>query len=235
MAVWFVTACSNDDPSPLSKKTVTLGAKGDIAIVPSALSSSSDSYAQEAAGYVEMVNDMTEYSSFLKAPASAKKTSAITPVNGRVSSETVTYKWSDSNAEIAYQVTDHGDSYEFELLFKFNGTNDWLRYLWAEEMKDKSQGSMTVYDIYGFIGDDPGAELMKYEWTKSGDNVTFKLTNTLSDFYLILNVNTKTKAGSIDYYWEGVRFMNYTWANDGHGSWAMYDEDGVTIIESGEW
>lgn len=231
----LAAACSNDDPAPLSKKSVSLGSKTDIAVAPAGLTSSSDGYAQEAAAYIELVNGMTAYSSLLKAPSGAKKTATITPKNGRVSGETVTYTWSDSNAEMAYQVTESGDSYEFELMIKLAGSADWLRYLKAEEKKDQSQGSMVVYDVYSLMSNDASAELMKYEWIKTDDNINFKLTSGIEEFYLVLNINTKTKAGSIDYYLTGVRFMNYTWASDGHGTWTIYGDDGVAITESGEW
>lgn len=230
-------SCSNDDPQPLTSKTVSI-VDGDATVVeiPAGLASNTDSYAQQVTEYIQQVNEITEFTALMKPPPGAKKSSKITAANGRTSETTDTYTWSDDDGnQAAYQVTDKGDLYLFEFMIKLAGSNDWLRYIKAEERKDKSLGFLIVYDIFGFIGDDPSVELVKYEWTKSGDDFTFKMSNGIIDYYFILKTNTKTQAGSLDYFWEGVKYMSFTWDGDGNGTWVLYDEDGVTVIESGEW
>jgi hypothetical protein len=228
-------ACSKKDdsaPALQNAKVTTTAVQAPSGLTTAA---STNVNAQQAADYIALANGMSSYTSLFAVPASGatKSSTAITASNGRVAavaSTTETYIWSDSqNGSFAFQITDQGTSYKWEYFYKESGSKDWLKVLNAEEKKDKSSGHLEVFD---FIGSDPKAIDLKFNWSKVGDQFTFQLTDPYS--YFILKINTSTKAGSIDYY-EGsgvsaVLAYKYIWDANGHGSWQSFDPAG-----SGTW
>ncbi|HEY9009041.1 hypothetical protein [Ohtaekwangia sp.] len=239
----FAFACSHDDKdssSSLEKQTISLSSQSQVITAPSAMQSSSDDHAQMAVSYITMANAMNTYLGYFKAPEGAvKSTTAITAANGRVaaSGDVVVYTWSDANSDvkIAYQISETSDSYAFDVFFQFSGSSSWLKYFHAEEKKDRSEGFMNVYDILGIYGDNKSLIMLKYNWSRSGDNFTFKLTDTQDNYYFVVTVNEKTKAGEVTYYSGTIKIYDMTWDTNGNGHWAFYNADDGSLLEEGTW
>lgn len=236
-------SCSEDDDaksssSDLEKASLSFAGDAKVIAPPSAMASSEDTYAMMANSYITQANLMTNYLSYFTPPSGATKSStAITASNGRVAAaqtEYLVYTWSDPNyGSIAYQISQESDKWVFEIFFKGKGQSSWLRYVYAEEQKDKSSGFMNIYDI--FTGD--GGLLLNYAWTRSGDVLTFVLSESASglNVKVTIVINEKTKAGSVLYTIDGAKFYEMEWDAQGNGSWAIYEDDGTTVLEEGTW
>lgn len=240
----FCVACSKDDdaePSSSSLDNVSLSltsTNNQVVSTPSAMASSNDPQAQMANAWVGSVNGITSYLSYLKAPDNAKKSSTrIVATNGRVADagDVVVYTWTDANNNtIGYQISESSDSYLFDIFLKASGQTTWLKYFHAEEKKDKSAGSMAIFDIFGVMGTDKATKLADYSWTRNGDILAVTMISALSDFTVKITVNQKTKAGDVVYYFDNVKEYQMTWTAAGSGTWTLYNTDG-TVDESGTW
>ena len=230
-------SCSKDDPEPkVEEASISLSQNSQVLQVPEALLSNEDPHAQMVAGWVGIANGLSANLALFKPPAGATKSNdIILPVNGRATSTSgVVYIWSDpAYGSVAYQILDGSDKYIFELFYKGNTDAGWYRYLYAQEMKDRSAGYMTLYDAWGSMTDSRDAEVMRWDWTRSGDIFTFHMSVSESDINFVVSVNTKTKAGSIVYSEADVKLFEITWDAQGKGSWKDYEE-GVVVAE-GTW
>lgn len=239
LSVLVIMACSkNESPQPAlqnAKVTAT------IVQAPSGLTAaaSANTHAAEVVSYMSVANSMSNFTSLFAVPASgAQKSGPITAINGRVAAtaaNTVTYTWTDPQyGSVAYQITDNGTSYHWEFFYKFVGSNDWLKYLNAEAMKDNSSGHLEVLD---FTGSDPRAIDFKFNWQNTAGQYVFQWTAI--DSYFLTTVNTNTKSGTLNYYdgtgTSALLSASYTWDNAGHGTWKDYDTDGTTVIDQGTW
>ena len=170
-------------------------------------------------------------------PAGATHTNEIiTPANGRTAAtRAVVYKWSDDRQgiSIAYQIQDVSDKYIFELFYKGADDAGWYRYLYAEEMKDRSTGYMAMYDAWGTESEARDTELFRWEWARQKDNFSFSMSAGES-VYFTATINTKTKAGSMQFYDGEVMYSEVTWTSHGSGTWKQFDSEG-NVLESGEW
>lgn len=237
MAIGF--SCSDDkDPEPnIEDVAISLAESQQVLEVPAAMLGSDDENAQMAASWVAMANGLAGNLALFTPPAGAtRSTELITPVNGRVASSTgVVYTWSDpSYGSVAYQIRDVSDKYTFELFYK--GTDDagWYRYLYAEEMKDRSKGYMAMYNAMDSGSDTRGAEVMRWDWSRVKDNFIFKLTAAEGEFSFTVTVNTKTHAGSVVYYQGTVKLYDMSWNADGSGSWKHFNDAGEETA-AGTW
>jgi hypothetical protein len=238
LSVFAALACSKSDSPPAIQN-----AKVNVTTVaaPTAMSSNQDTHAQTANFYLAEVNAISGFTAAFTVPSSgATKSAAITATNGRVAATTnttVTYVWSDPTyGSIGYQVTDEGLSYHWEYFYKAVGATSWLKYLDADALKDGSKGSLKIFD---FSGSNPSFIDSQYDWVKVSDQLTFTYHDNFGGDYFILNINTTTKAGSINVYnvsgTTGVLADNFTWTTDGHGTWTEYGTDGKTVSASGTW
>lgn len=238
----LVFSCSkDDDPEPsLESAEISFAGNTQVIVAPPALTTSSDPYAQMAAAWIESVNSVGEFTTFFEKPDGAtKSTTRITASNGRTaatSEEFLVYTWTDqqSGTSIAFQVSAPSDHYTWEIFFKLTSGGEWLKYLHAEEKKDKSSGFMKVYDVFGFIGENASTLIASYEWSRSGDIFNFEMDSDLFELDIDMSVNTKTKAGSVVYYFEDVKTYEIQWNADGSGTWKYYDSQG-NLVEQGAW
>lgn len=231
--VAFSCSDNDEDKQPdVESASLSFSSEQQVVAVPNAMLTSEDPYAQMAAGWVTLANSMTASLSLFTPPASAtKSTERINASNARTKAgSSVVYTWSDPQyGSIAYQISDASSKYTFELFLKPTGETEWLRYLYAEEQKDKSRGYMEVYNDQSSAGD----ALMTWEWERSGDNFQLTLTDATSEFYFVLEINTGTKAGSIMYYEGAEKTYEMTWDAQGKGSWVTF-VDGEESAE-GSW
>jgi hypothetical protein len=236
--VALAASCSKDDePEPrVEDAALSFSKNSPVIEVPQALITNEDSYAQMAAGWISMANGMTANLAMFTPPAGAERsTNLITPVNGRVSASSgVVYTWSDGQGNsVAYQVRDESDKYIFELFYKGQDDSGWYRYLYAQEAKDRSAGYMRLYDVWGVYGDNREAELLRWDWTRKGDQFTLRLSEEQGLIEVVLVVNTKTRAGSVTYFESSNKLFEMTWDAQGKGSWKSYDAG--ELVDEGTW
>ena len=235
-------SCSKDDDATPEKslEDVTMSLSGSSSIVtpPTAMASSDNTYAMQASGYVSLANAMSGYLQYFKPPQGAVKSStAITTANGRAAAaqtEYLVYTWTDSQGSglsLAYQVSEQSGKYVFEIFIKFDQGDDWMRYVYAEEAKDGSEGLMRIFGaMYG--SDDL---MLNYSWKHTGDLFEFVMSSDAdaSAYEVSIKINTKTKAGSVEYVIDGALMYNMTWDAAGNGTWTYYIDG--EIYESGSW
>ncbi|MCD9018420.1 hypothetical protein [Parachryseolinea silvisoli] len=232
-------SCSKDDDATPEKslEDVAFSMSGSSSVVtpPSAMASSDDTYAIQATSYVNMANAMSGYLQYFKPPqGSVKSSTPITVANGRVAAtqtEYLVYTWTDSQGSgmsIAYQVSEQSDKYVFEIFIKYSQDEDWTRYVYAEETKDGSEGLMHIYGVDDVV-------FITYSWKHTGDNFDFVISSIEDEtaFEINIHVNTKTKAGSVEYVMNDELLYKMEWDAAGNGTWAYYVEGEVE--ESGSW
>ncbi len=238
-AAIFAVSCSKDEEPSLEKKAISLAENDQVIVAPAALLASDDPQAQLAAGWIMQVNAMSSYLQYFNMPAGAQKSEApITASNGRVkdAGDHVTYVWNDaqSGQSVAFQITEESDRYVFEIFLKLDAGADFLKYFHAEEKKDRSNGFMKIYDIFGIYGDDASVVWINYEWSRSGNIFNLTMTEYSESFKVVVTFDQATKAGTVAYYFDGVKEYLLTWDGAGNGTWTYYNEEG-TITESGTW
>jgi hypothetical protein len=233
----FALSCSKtEDPQPLQKAALSFANSTPIT-PPSAMASSNDPNAQNATAWVGIANAMSGWTALFNAPAGSVSSSTpiiATNIGSRSAATQQTYlvyTWSDpSYGSISYQISEVGDKYTFEMFFKQVGSVTWLRLIYAEEKKDRSQGFMNIYDTSKTT---KAAVLINYSWTRNGDSLQFQISNVEDNFKIVLNVNTQTKAGDVSYYNDNKIQYKIIWDALGNGSWTAYNSDGTT--ETGTW
>ncbi len=230
----FSASCSKDeDAAPsLEQKSLSIAESATVIEAPSALLASEDEHAMQAAGLISMSNSLGAYTSYFNVPEGAAKSSTqISASNARVKAtgDVVVYEWSDAKGNsVGYQISETSDSYAFEVFTKSTGA-DWVKYIGAEEKKDKSSGFLTIYDPTSV---DAAVTLVSYTWGHSGDIFTFTMSSP-DAFEFTLSVNKNTKAGSAVYFVGGKKQYEMAWDSAGAGSWSTFDEKGGTL--SGTW
>lgn len=237
-------SCSEDDDatSPdtgLNQASLSFASDKDGAITPpSGLASSQDEHAIIANGYIASVNSMTNALALFTPPSGAVKSSAkITAANGRVAAtdtDYLVYTWSDAtHGSVAYQVSSESDKWVFETFIKPDHSSSWLAYAYAEEKKDRSEGTMKIFSTVGGDGD----VLHNYTWKRANLSLTLVLTESLTGENVAITsaINEKTAAGTVAYATDGILFANIEWDAKGNGSWVMYEEDGKAIVDQGTW
>ncbi len=231
-----IASCSKDDePAPnIENAALSFNTDRPVLEVPDGLLTSEDPMAVMAANWVLLANGISTNLLMFDHPAGAvKSTDLITPVNGRTTAdEGVVYTWEDPEfGGVAYQIRDGGDKYIFEYFYRGPDDAGWYRYLYAQEMKDRSSGYMTISDVWS---DNRGDEIMRWTWTRKGDLFTFSMSSEQDMFRFVVEVNTKTKAGSVVYYEGEMKWYEIIWDAQGKGTWQQFNDEGV-VVESGNW
>ncbi|WKN43333.1 hypothetical protein [Tunicatimonas pelagia] len=196
------------------------------------MTSSNDTYAQRAVGYVKLVNQIGSYFNYFQPPTGATRSSQpITVANGRIEAtqkQYLTYTWTDQQTTIAYQISEEGDKYVWEIFLK-QGEGDFQRFIYAEESKVARIGKMDVYNYFAGQGNDL---LMKYAWEEKEDE-SFILTGIVpsGDLTYVITVNPDA-SGSAKYTFAQDKY-EIQWDAAGNGNWAFYSEG--SVVTSGDW
>jgi hypothetical protein len=239
LLVVSVLSCSKEDETKtdLTKVTLSLSVMEKTLTLPSAMTASLDNYARTASGFFELArNNANQYMELLSIPrGSSKSVMGITPLNGPTinSNSFMLYTGQDGSFNnIGYRVTDAGSKYVFEYLRKSPGATDWYRYLYAEEIKDQSTGSLMLYDL----SPDNRGILEAWTWTHHGDDFTLTLdshSNFNGSFKIDYTINTATHAGTVIFFQGTSKLYDMAWNSLGTGSWKVYNNGAVTA--SGTW
>ena len=221
------SACKKDDNSPDNKardyevKTVQ---------APDAMAQSDDPGAQQATSYINMVNGMTGYGSMMTPPSKS------TPVTNFKDGAGDVYIWEinegNTHCTFTLKVSESATMYFWEMII--DGTLDGqvfnnFVYMRAEEAKDGSSSSFTVYDP------ETGGILMTMSWYESGSSthLTFEVPNSV----LISMVVNADGSGSVEVKsWQNGQYVlefRAEWDASGHGQWWEYS--GGDIWDQGSW
>ena len=229
----LATGCKKeDDTQPQGNarefqlKTVT---------APDAMTQSSDPGAQQAAGYMYMVNGLATYGTMMTPPKSADAVHLKSSNEGNPE----IYTWNvddgnDNNYSVTLTITETPESYRWDM--KVDGLLDGhqvhdLIFLKAEQYKDGHDNLFIVYDL-----EKPLTPSLKFNWHKTND--VFYLTfEEPQDIYVSFVINPDN-SGSIDakeWTEEEEYQMTYTatWDPSGHGEYWEYDNG--EVIEHGNW
>jgi hypothetical protein len=237
----IIFSCKDkEDAGPdFSKVSLSLSANAELFTVPAAMATSEDFFAGIANDYMDFAENIVQHRlQLLAIPSGGKESSmpAITAVNARSQAKlfvVYTSKEPSTFQNIAYQIKDTGTKYTFEYLVNDVSQPDWYRYVYAEEAKDLSTGSI---DGYGNSDDQRGI-IEEYDWTRNGDDFTMDIDNRVNfhgpHFKMHITLNTKTHAGSLGFSQDGHQLYDFTWDAEGSGTYKIY-EDGV-VTGSGTW
>ncbi len=229
----LATGCKKDnDTEPQSNaqefqlKTVT---------VPDAMAQSSDPGAQQAAGYMYMVNGLASYSAMMTPPKSA---SAGHFKNSNGNNPEI-YTWNvddgnNNNYSVTLTITETTEMYRWDLkvdgLFDGHQLHD-IVFLEAEQYKDGHENTFTVYDL-----DKPLTPALVFKWHKT-DDVFYLTYEEPQDIYVSFVINPDN-SGSVDakeWTEENEYQTTYTasWDSSGHGEYDEYENG--ELIEHGNW
>jgi hypothetical protein len=75
---------------------------------------------------------------------------------------------------------------------------------------------------------------LNYEWTRAGNIFNLSITEHSEGFKVDITVDQATRAGSVTYYFDGVKEYTLTWDDAGNGTWAYYNEEG-DVTSTGTW
>lgn len=213
-----VSGCKKDD-DPEPDNTAPQYEPKTVAI-PDAMSQSQDPGAQMTVSYINMVNGMSGYSGMLVPPG--KVTLATTFKDG--GTETYTWEINDESGvyTVTLSVTETATMYKWEMTI--NGTVDGqtfvnFTYIKAEEAKDGSSSTFTLYDW------DTQGIFMTLSWYENTDG-SFQFTFEVPEDIIISMIAYPDGSGSIEIKeWEiGEYLLQFRaeWNSTGHGEWWEY-------------
>ncbi|MCF6170733.1 MAG: hypothetical protein L3J66_07150 [Bacteroidales bacterium] len=224
----IVSSCKKDDDTDPNKDAPNYKVK--TVQVPDAMVQSSDPGAQQAASYINMVNGMAGYGSMMTPPS--KRTSVTNFKDG--GGDVYVWEINDGNTHCTFtlKVSESVTTYYWEMIIDgilegqaFNN----FTYLKAEEAKDGSSSSFTVYDP------ETGGILMTMSWYDNGSvtNFTFEIPN---EVLMAVNVNADGSGFVEVKSWQNGQYVldfRAEWDASGHGQWWAYD--GGVVIDQGSW
>jgi len=204
--------------------------------VPDAMAQSSDPGAQEATGYLYMVNGLASYSAMMTPPKSAsaghfKSTSGNPEI----------YTWNvddgdNNNYSVTLTITETPELYRWELkvdgLFDGHQMHD-IVFLEAEQYKDGHDNTFTIYDL-----DKPLKPAIVFNWHKTDDGGFYLSYEEPQDIQVIITINPDNSGGIGAKDWSEEHMVyeqsyTATWDSSGHGEYWEY-EDGE-VIAHGTW
>lgn len=202
---------SNDSAPALQAKQAEIPQ----GLVNEATKSNGNPYAQQAYGYLNLINGITSYAAQLVPPQS--KASLAKTAGGPW-----VYNWAANGISLTLTITETSDSYTWS--YVLNGVQDGVtytnyQYLYAEQKKDGSSGSLAVYDT-------DGTAQSSWNWTQSSSG-TITMTMLVSDIKYVI-VSNSDGSGTADYYYSGTLYYNISWTSTGSGSATDYTTSPAT-------
>ncbi|WP_420580091.1 hypothetical protein [Reichenbachiella sp.] len=221
IAILPFTGCSededgNDDNVAIENPMVLLEPT-----IPSAMSSSSDPYAQAANA---MVISATSFASigasfFTDIENASPATSSLPGGIGTCSY----YEYSAGGSTVAYQACEDETKYYLDVYYQQSTTLD--QVLALEQKKDGSSGTMELTSGVSYV----------VSWSVSNDELTMSIEyNNVLVYKLVSDQNTGS--GSVVYYDEtdtGAKQV-FEWDASGAGTYTSYDSSG-SIVDTASW
>lgn len=192
--------------------------------VPEAMRNSSNSNAQTAVGYVDMVKGVASYFSWFDVPEDAVNEKSAT-----ISGDEV-YFWTYMGTSVWETYTETSSGYVWQIDIDSGTGKGRQKYMYSEETKDGSYGILEIYDIEG----ESGNYVFMYEWTfDSKDNATLTWKDYEESFVYEVKSNANL-SGSAQWWAEKALIYNFVWNTDGSGSYEFYGDDG-SVLFSESW
>jgi len=218
-------APASNNPPQLDVEEVTL---------PQAMTNSSDTKAQEAAGYVNTANSFTQYMQFLSPSSSAGALRAESSYQG----PPWNYTWTvddgqDNNYTVDLTIDENDTLYTWKVIV--SGTIDGaainnFMLISARQGKDDSSGYLIMYDP------STAAMSVRIDWYRSGGDYVLQYQMFNNSRVVVNSYHDGT--GRVSYYeWNGSSYplrFQATWNADGSGEWWTYNSSGVND-GSGSW
>lgn len=233
-----MTGCKKEDPDPISIPAATpkpsLAKKEQVVTVPTKLQTSSDSNAQTAVGYLNMMNSMTSYSSNFTIPSNAVRST------NKNSSETWTwsYGYGQYTYDFVYTFTTTSTQYIWDIKLGINGATP-VQYMHAEENLNGTVGNMSIY--YSAFNNYAGYDLSGYYWYYSWNvdangygTIYMEAHDGTNDVIKYAATINPDGSGEVSYYINNIIRYKLTWTASGTGSWYFYDETGLQT-STGTW
>ena len=188
------------------------------------MAQSEDTYAQMAAGYVEMANGFSTYG-YLFAPPPR----ALCSVNR---DGEWTYTWSVGNLIITLVITETSTNYYWKIYYDgTEGTTTYDNFLFieAEQTLDGSSGSLFIY-----IDPAQTGYALMWSWNIDADGAYHFTYELFEDVKIEVVVNADG-SGYLEFYDYGTagywRIFRIEWTAEGTGEWWQYDEAGNIILQ----
>lgn len=217
VCVVVFTSCSNDDEAGTSQQAlsdVTQEFQSKVAQmdVPSSMSSSTNTYAQQATNYFTGIKNLGQsFSSLLTVPQGA--TTSYTSNNGlgrSASANSTTYTWSSGGYTVTYIITEESDRYTFEYNIDGGPVNGKL--MDGYQLKDGSYAEFKMYS--------QGAVVNTFKFWVDGDIVTGEME---TQAYIIRSEsNLSDNSGNVKLYNGSSLEVEYNWNADGSGTYTNY-------------
>ncbi len=242
----FAVSCGDDDSeSPatdLENAELAFEVGESPITVPNTLAQSSDQNAQQVYSWLTAANGMSSWLSYFTIPPDAQKSNESigrkNRINGRIKENVLVYTWTfeegENSISVAYEISENGDNYVFEIFWKYN-EGDYQKFIHAEESKDPLRnGFMEIFFTDPISGGSSDEYFFRFEWQETSEQFTFRMFDSAEGFELTIIVN-EDNSGSIDLRFDGVKSYEATWNADGtSGTYATYNFSGE-LISSGNW
>lgn len=240
---FILLACGGEDnevEKPIENKdpvvALVFSAQNPPISIPAALSSSQNDHAIAITGFLRQANGITSYASYFNVPddAEVSNTPIQESVDNRLQSgnNVTVYTWTYNNGNqfvtTAYQLTESGSDYLYEIFFDYGEEDGYIKTLEGKEsITEIKNGELS---FKGFNESD--AEL-NYEWIESDTGV---LVFKIYSFYNTIEITKNPdNSGSLNIYSQGFKNADYTWNASGtSGTYATYDAQG-NLVDSGNW
>ena len=225
----FSIGCKKDEETqPENQQAQEFNVK--TATIPDAMSQSNDPGAQQSEAYINMMNSMAGYGGMLTPP---NKSSQLSLKEGGTEVYTWEYNEGADNYTATLKITETGTLLKWEMIIDGILDSKQLNnftYLMAEEYKDGSSNTFTVFDF-----DNPGSILMTMSWYESGGTTYFTF-EVPEDFKLTMEVHADGSGMLEAFEWTNGQYVldfKAEWGTSGHGEYWEYNNG--EIADHGEW
>ncbi|GEM_PF-2172285 len=194
--------------------------------IPAGLQSaaSSNSYAQLALSYLQLVNSFSSYSAYFNPPSKS-----LIPTKMAAAEDTVT--WNYEGTSVTYASWSDEEAFYFEIYIT-NEVYENCRFILYMEAIDGSGGT---YQLFSDCGETP-----VYTWNWgiiSGEGDDIIQVQLLSDSYATQLQVYSDGSGSMSVHYGDLETQTeyiFSWETDGSGSYTYFDDDG-DVISAGTW
>jgi hypothetical protein len=202
------TSCSKDDDSNGTGsvyKQPSISENTPEVKAPEGLQSSTDPYAQMAAGYITLANSLTSSFSSFAIPDGATETTTKSGDESHV--------WSWTNGTTSYWMTYWEDASKYYWKYEMAATGiSRFTVLTANEKKDGTGGEVVFYQTAGVVA-------LTYTWTYSNGIYTINMETATATLDIVINADG---SGTLDYA-GGNSTCHIAWNADGSGSGYVSD------------
>lgn len=246
-----IFSCNKDDEQvnpdqQLEQASLAFDAQNPPVEIPQAMQTSSNENAQQIASNLALVNSISQFTYNFAVPNGATKSNTPVGRKGSIGGRSaatqenvVVWEYSSTVTDpdtqetftttVAYQITDDGVDYIFELFIKFND-GEYLPYIYAEESKDDLRnGMMEIYNPFDETA--PSVTLIRFDWSENAAGI-LNFSYQIEGYKVDILVNPDN-SGAMSIYESGSLVYEATWNAAGtEGTYTIYGDNGTL---TGNW